>query len=127
MNISPANVPDGKLAIPLLDQVPLLKDIDGTWKRRPDIFLGDHAYGSKANIEATEERGVISLLGPLRGPHGSGLGELRYVVERTLAWFGNFRRLRACYERDGENFQAFHDLAASLICWNRLSKVRTRF
>jgi len=47
---------------------------------------------------------------------GSGLGRFRYVVERTLAWFGHCRRLKLCHEKDGSYFQAFHDLAAVLIC-----------
>jgi hypothetical protein len=33
---------------------------------------------------------------------------------------GNFRRLKLCYERFGEHFQAFHELAACLICANRI-------
>lgn len=115
------------MAIELLDLIPRLKDIDGSWRRRPDLFLGDRAYGSRENILATEKRGVISMLAPIRAPHGSGLGELRYVVERTMSWFSNFRRLKLCYERTGENFQAFHELAAAVICANRLDRVRTRF
>jgi len=45
------------------------------------------------------------------------------VVERTLAWFGNFRRLKLCYERTGEHFQAFHDLAASVICARKYQRL----
>lgn len=53
---------------------------------------------------------------PREKEHGSGLGVLRYVVERTLAWFSQYRRLRLCYERSGVHFQAFHELAAALMC-----------
>jgi hypothetical protein len=31
--------------------------------------------------------------------HGSSLGRTCYVVERTLSWFGSFRRLTLCYEQ----------------------------
>ncbi|MEM7577401.1 MAG: hypothetical protein AAF328_07975 [Planctomycetota bacterium] len=55
---------------------------------------------------------------------GSGLGVIRYVVERTSSWFNHFRRLRQCNERWGTHFQAFHDLAATLICHQRLVKQR---
>jgi len=65
-------------------------------------------------------RNVIPTLAAQRQPHGSGLGRVRYVVERTLAWFRNYRRINHCYERFGQHFQAFHDLAASLICANKL-------
>jgi transposase len=46
------------------------------------------------------------------------LGRHRWVVvERTLAWFARYRRIAARYERRADIFEAFHHLAASLICW----------
>ena len=45
------------------------------------------------------------------------LGRHRWVVERTLAWFSRFRRLTVRYERRIDIFEAFHHLAAALICW----------
>jgi len=70
--------------------------------------------------------GVTPQLAPRGGgnSHGSGLGKTRYVVERTLSWFGNFRRLKLCYEKTGSHFQAFHDLAAAILCAKRLTKQR---
>lgn len=59
--------------------------------------------------------------------HGSGLGQLRYVIERTLACFSHFRRLRPCYERVGIHWQAMHDLAACLLVCSRLHAVKLRF
>jgi hypothetical protein len=40
------------------------------------------------------------------------------VAERTLAWFGRYRRLTVRYERRDDLLAAFHHLAASLICLN---------
>ncbi|MGA1860000.1 IS5/IS1182 family transposase, partial [Azospirillum sp. 11R-A] len=40
-----------------------------------------------------------------------------WVVERTLAWFARFRRIAVRYERRADIFTAFHQIAASLICW----------
>jgi hypothetical protein len=65
-------------------------------------------------------RSLLALDGQARTEHGSGLGKTRYVVERSLSWMSNFRRLKLCYERFGEHFQAFHELAACLICANRI-------
>jgi transposase len=39
------------------------------------------------------------------------------VVERTLAWFGQFRRLAIRYERRADIHLAFTTLAAALITW----------
>lgn len=71
----------------------------------------------------------LAALIPLmhRAEHGSGLGKFRYVVERTLAWFGNFRRLKICYERTGKHFQALHELAAAVICSQKLDGLKQRF
>lgn len=121
----PANQPDGQLAIPLLDKIPAVAGRRGRPKRKPKSFLGDGAYGTKKNIRQVLARGIkplLSLFGKAKKTNGSGLGKLRYVVERTLSWFGNYRRLKLCYERLGKYFQAFHELAACLICAAKLSK-----
>ena len=34
-------------------------------------------------------------------PHGSGLGKVRWVVERTISWIKGLRRLRVRYDRLG--------------------------
>jgi len=123
----PANQPDGKRAVALLDKLPAVAGRRGRPRRKPKVFQGDAAYGTEANIREVVKRGIRPLLSPYgnsKRQHGSGLGKTRYVIERTLSWFGNFRRLKFCYERTGEHFQAFHELAASLICLNRLSTKR---
>lgn len=117
---SPANVHDSQKALPLLDNIPPIKGPVGRPRSRPDAMLGDRAYGIPSNIRGVKERGVRSLLASPRKPHGSGLGRWRYVVERSLAWFNDFRRLRLSYERTGAHFQAFHDIAASIICARKL-------
>jgi transposase len=52
-----------------------------------------------------------------RRPFEAHLGNtVRARVERTLAWFARFRRLTTRYERRADIFEAFHHLAARLIC-----------
>jgi transposase len=46
------------------------------------------------------------------------LGRFRWVVERSLAWLHNFRRLMVRYDRRADIHQAFLTLAAILICWS---------
>jgi transposase len=52
--------------------------------------------------------------------HGSGLGRQRWVVERTLAWLHQFKRLRIRWEYRADIHEAFLKLACCLICWRRL-------
>ena len=122
----PANRPDAELAVEMLDAIPPCVGRRGRPRRRPDTFQGDGAYGIKKTIAEVVRRRVNSLLAPYgksRTTHGSGLGKTRYVVERSLSWMSNFRRLKLCYERFGEHFQAFHELAACLICANRIEQL----
>jgi transposase len=124
---SPANLPDGTCAVALLDKLPAVAGKRGRPKRKPKIFQGDAAYGSASVIRQVRQRNIKPLLAPYGKAaqvHGSGLGRTRYVVERTLSWFGNFRRIKFCYERTGEHFQAFHELAAAMICAGRLKTKR---
>jgi transposase len=100
--------------------MPAIRGKRGRPRRKPEIAMGDRAYGTASNIAACEKRGIQPMLAKPRTENGSGLGVIRYVVERLLAWFGNFRRLKLCYERNGKHLQAFHDLAAALICAKKL-------
>ena len=122
----PANQPDAELALEMLDAIPPCAGTKGRPRCRPKAFQGDGAYGIKAIVAEVVRRCVESLLAPYgraRTEHGSGLGKTRYVVERSLSWMSNFRRLKLCYERYGEHFQAFHELAACLICAGRIEKL----
>lgn len=48
--------------------------------------------------------------------HGSGLGKVRWVVERAFAWLHQFKRLRIRYEGRAELHQGLLELACSIIC-----------
>lgn len=50
------------------------------------------------------------------------LGQHRWIIERTIAWLFGRRRLTIRYERYPNLFGAFLSLAATLICYNRLTK-----
>lgn len=117
---SPANVNDGPMAMPLVDALPPIPGPRGRPREKPEVLLGDRAYGTQGNVAACRRRGILPLLARPRDPHGSGLGTFRYVVESCLSWFSNFRRLKLCYEKTGSHFQAFHELAAALILAKKL-------
>jgi transposase len=119
--VTAANVHDSRPAMPLLDRVPPLPVGQEKPRRRVRVVLGDKAYGTPANRAGCRRRRVTSLLARVGEPVIRGLGAVRYVVERTLSWFNNYRRLRMCYERNGDHLQALHDLAAALMCAKRLA------
>jgi transposase len=117
-------------AIAMLDRIPAVAGQRGRPRMRPDVYQGDAAYGTAFNIRETERRGIQPLLAAHGKSHctsGSGLGKTRYVAERTLAWFGNFRRIKLCYERTAAHLQAFHEIAAALICFKKLTLLTNQF
>lgn len=120
----PANQRDEELVEPMLKQFPPLPDEHGKIRRKPKAMQGDRAYGFLYIIKMLVRMMIVSLLALRGSPHGSGLGKTRYVVERTLSWFSNYRRLKLCYERTGIHFRAFHVLAACHICSRRLQRLQ---
>jgi transposase len=126
---TPANKRDDQVALPLVVAMPPIQGPRGAPRIKPKVLQGDAGYGCAALAEAVKWLGIKPLLAPLgkNRPHHSGLGKTRYVVERTLSWFSNFRRLKLCYEKCGAHFQAFHELAAAIICANRLPQLKNRF
>jgi transposase len=65
-------------------------------------------------------RGIEPVLAQRNTEHGSGLGKYRWVVERTLSWLHQFRRLRVRYERRADIHEGFLSLGCVMICWNAL-------
>ncbi len=117
-----ANRHDVTQLIPLVDAIPPVRGKVGHPRQRPDVVLGDRAYDSGPHRRELENRGIDTLLAHRNVPHGSGLGVLRWVVERTLSWLNQFRRLRVRYERRPEIHEAFLSLGCACICFNVLSR-----
>jgi hypothetical protein len=123
---TPANVRDEQPLLSMLDAMPAIRMPRGRPRRKPGWLVGDRGYGFAEIIAEVVQRRIGSLLAPRGSAHGSGLGTVRYVVERTLSWIGNYRRLKLCYERTGAHWQAFNELAACLICANRVNKLKQK-
>jgi hypothetical protein len=123
-----ANVNDETQLPALLEAMPAVQGPRGRPRRKPGSIFGDRAYGTAAVIAWVISLGLFSFLAPRNDKrHGSGLGFFRYVVERTLAGFSQFRRIRMCYERRGEHFQGLHDLAACCLIATRLKRHELQF
>ena len=115
-----ANVHDVTQLIPLIDSIPPVAGKRGRPRRRPDSAYADRAYDSKAHRQELRRRRIVPKIPRRRTAHGSGLGRYRWVIERTNAWFHQFRRLRVRYDRTAEMHEAFMTLASCVICWRFL-------
>ena len=91
--------------------------------RRRSIFGDSHlcspyadgGYDSDSTREVLRCLGIQPLIRKRKAPHGSGLGRVRWVVERTLAWLKGLRRLRVRYDRSEAVSHGWATLAMSII------------
>jgi transposase len=118
--LTAANRPDAGELATLLEAIPPIRGKPGPPRRRPDALLGDRGYHSARAIDALLTRKITPLIARQRSAHGSGLGKQRWVVERTISWLHQHRRLRLRYERRADIHEAFLSIACSLICLRAL-------
>jgi transposase len=104
----------------LVDDVPPVKGKAGRPRRRPAELYGDRAYDSQPHRDSLRALGVAPRLARRGVAHGSGLGKVRWVVERTLSWLHQNRRLRVRYEKRADIHDGFLELGCAMICFKRL-------
>ena len=122
MRLTAANVNDITPLIPLVDSIPPVSGQRGRPRQRPDELFGDRGYDSQRHREQLRERGICPRLARRGEPHGSGLGQYRWVVERSLSWLHQFRRLRVRYERTAAIHEAFLWIGCALITWDAVQR-----
>ncbi|SFO57414.1 Transposase DDE domain-containing protein, partial [Pseudonocardia ammonioxydans] len=101
---------------------PPIRGRRGRPRRRPGELYGDRGYDSNPHRHRLRERGIRPLIARRGVAHGSGLGKVRWVIERGFAWLHAFKRLRTRYERRADIHLGFLHLACALICHRELMK-----
>lgn len=114
--VTGANAHDVTQLLPLIEAIPPVRGGRGRPRRRPCRLQGDRAYDSEPHREALRERGIEPVLAKRNTEHGSGLGVYRWVVERTISWLHQLRRLRTRYERRDDIHEAFLTLGCIVVC-----------
>jgi transposase len=120
VELSAVNTPDIAMLFPLLTSIPPVRGKPGHPRSRPDELYADRAYDCEPARQLLAWLGIKPHLAKRRTEHGSGLGVYRWVVERTISWLHNFRRLRVRWDRRADIQRGFLKLAASLICFRAL-------
>ncbi len=120
IRLTGANAHDVTQLIPLIEAIPAVRGKRGHPRKRPERVQGDRGYDSEPHREWLRAHKIEPVLAKRNTPHGSGLGVYRWVVERTLAWLHQFRRLRIRYERRSDTHEALLTLGCALICWRFL-------
>jgi transposase len=82
--------------------------------------IADRGYEHDKYRRKLSRPGVQPEIARRGTEHGSGLGRVRWVVERTFAWLHNSRRPHIRWERDAGLHHALLSLGCSLIGWGQI-------
>ena len=121
VGLSGANVPDVVTLEHLFINIPRIGGKPGGRSWKPKHLHADKGYSSAKNRSFIASFGVKHRIARPGIESSERLGRYRWVVERTIAWFHRFKRLRTRYERNPEMHMGFMILAAGLICWRQLT------
>lgn len=115
--VTSAHIQDRDMVIPLGEKMK-------KWCPRVETILGDSAYDGRQR-QATLKLGcLLSIIKrPKKAKGEKGIFKVlpkRWVVERTFAWLGCFRRLSVDYEVLPKSSEAFIMIACIVICLKRL-------
>jgi len=105
----------------LVEAIPPISGKVGHPRNRPDSVQGDRGYDSEPHRQELRRKRIKPILAKRRTENGSGLGIYRWVVERTLSWLHQNRRLRVRYERRPDIHEALMTIGCIKICWNHLA------
>jgi transposase len=112
-----ANASDHTQIIPLVLDFPRIGGKPGRPKEHPDAVYADRGYDSDDTRSLLSWLGVEPVIAKRNTKHGSGLGKVRWVVERTISWLKGLRRMRVRYDRLQIVQHAWNTLAAAVICF----------
>jgi transposase len=102
----------------------------GRPRKRPDRLVADRGYDSNRLRAALVRRGIEPIIparrNNRRATHQDGRKLRRYrhrwIVERTFAWLGHFRRLVVRYERLVVTYSGLFHLACAMLTLKRVLK-----
>jgi len=124
---SPSEV---KLLEKTLETVKVRRSGPGRPRTRPERLIADRGYDSNRVRESLQQRRIEPII-PARSnnkvaTHQDGRKMRRYkrrwIVERTIGWIGNFRRLTVRWDRKMESYGGFFHIACALIVLRRVLK-----
>jgi IS5 family transposase len=116
----PANEHESRLFEAMLDIVEPIRRPRGRPRKRPDKLHADKAFDIPRCRAYLRRRGIKDRIARKGVESSEKLGRHRWVVERTLAWLLQFRRLAIRYERRDDIHLALLDLGCALICLRTL-------
>jgi transposase len=116
IRLAGANRSDQQEILPLVEEeFPEVGGKPGRPRTKPAEVYADAGYDSESTRQVLRCLGMKPFIRKRGTEHGSGLGRVRWVVERSLAWLKGLRRLRLRYDRSEAVIHGWATLAMSVI------------
>jgi transposase len=123
VSMTGGNANDVTQLMPLVEAIPAVAGRRGRPRHRPVVVYADRGYDHDKYRRLLRAKGIATRIARRGRPHGSGLGIYRYVVERTIAWYHGFRRLRTRWERRADIHEALLGLATCIITYRHVQRL----
>lgn len=126
MHAAAANSSDHREALPTIVDFPEVGGKPGRPRKGPDKLYADAGYDNNALRDILRFIGIEPHIRRIKGKHGSHLGRVRWVVERTISWLKGLRRMRVRFDRDQIVINAWTTMTIGVICfriWNDVCTV----
>jgi transposase len=120
-----ANRSDHLEILPTVVSFPTVPGKVGRPPTHPKKLFADAGYDSDPTRSILRWLGIEPHIRRRGSEHGSHLGRVRWVVERTISWIKGLRRMRVRYDRSGVTIDAWTSVAAAVVCLNILLEATT--
>jgi transposase len=112
----PANRSDHLEILPAVISFPAVGGKPGRPCTHPKKLYADAGFDCEATRSILRWLGIEPHIRYRNSPHGSHLGRIRWVVERTISWIKGLRRMRVRYDRSAISIDAWTTIAAAVVC-----------
>lgn len=112
----PANRSDQLEILPAVVSFPEVGGKPGRPRTHPAKLYADAGFDCEATRTILRWLGIEPHIRHRKGDHGSHLGKVRWVVERTISWIKGLRRMRVRYDRSQTSIDAWTSIAAAVVC-----------
>jgi len=119
----PANRSDQLEILPTVVSFPAVGGQRGRPRTHPRALYADAGFDCEATRSVLRWLGIEPHIRYRNEKHGSHLGRVRWVVERTISWIKGLRRMRVRYDRSSTSIDAWTSIAAAVVCLHILMEV----
>ena len=99
IRVVPTNRSDHREILPAVVAFPVVGGQPGRPRTHPATLYADAGFDCQATYTILRWLGIEPHIRHKGDPHGSYLGRIRWVVERTISWIKGLRRMRVRYDR----------------------------